>query len=280
MPRPTATIRSACDRSTACLASLNGASGFWRIVAASIGSTPCARAAGAAPRFAASARNAPIWKVTRCGAGPRRRRPRSACPGTPAARRRRAPSFLIAVHVGDERAARAAPRAPGRSRASGRCAAGKTCAGCSGFDQRAQRHARSRPRCSARAPASSTDDHFGRLGRGELRASRVDAGSEHRDLDRLAGLLRRGDRFPRGAIELPVPLFGDDQDHADHPRFVAQLLHQRLRGLGRRAGEHLRLLPLLREIDADDPLRRVAAAAGATLRISFFFAAMMPLSVA
>ena len=31
MPRPTDTIRSACDRSTACFASWNGASGFWRI---------------------------------------------------------------------------------------------------------------------------------------------------------------------------------------------------------------------------------------------------------
>jgi hypothetical protein len=31
MPRPTATMRSACDRSTACFASWNGASGFWRI---------------------------------------------------------------------------------------------------------------------------------------------------------------------------------------------------------------------------------------------------------
>ena len=36
MPRPTATMRSACDRSTACFASWNGASGFWRIAAASI----------------------------------------------------------------------------------------------------------------------------------------------------------------------------------------------------------------------------------------------------
>ena len=31
MPRPTATIRSACDRSTDCLASWNGGSGFSRI---------------------------------------------------------------------------------------------------------------------------------------------------------------------------------------------------------------------------------------------------------
>ena len=36
MPRPTATMRSARLRSTACLASWNGGSGFWRIADASI----------------------------------------------------------------------------------------------------------------------------------------------------------------------------------------------------------------------------------------------------
>jgi hypothetical protein len=35
MPRPTETIRSACDRSTACFACWNGGSGFSRIADAS-----------------------------------------------------------------------------------------------------------------------------------------------------------------------------------------------------------------------------------------------------
>src|SRR5687768_11024443 len=43
---------------------------------------------------------------------------------------------------------------------------------------------------------------------------------------------------------------------ADHPRLVAQLLDQCLRGFGRRAGQHLRLLALLGEMDGDDVLRR------------------------
>ena len=71
MPRPTATIRSACDRSTACFASWNGASGC---LANGRGvDRDGARAvtgAALAPRCAASARNAPIWNVTRCGAAP------------------------------------------------------------------------------------------------------------------------------------------------------------------------------------------------------------------
>ena len=81
MPRPTATMRSACDRSTACFASLNGASGFWRIFAASIGDRRLVASARAAPpRFTASARNAPIWNVDDCGAGPTARRRRCSLP--------------------------------------------------------------------------------------------------------------------------------------------------------------------------------------------------------
>ena len=52
MPRPTATIRSACERSTACFASWNGASGFWRIVdGVDRDVDACATGAAAAPRF-------------------------------------------------------------------------------------------------------------------------------------------------------------------------------------------------------------------------------------
>ena len=70
MPRPTATMRSAWVRSTACFASWNGASTSWRIVPGSIVTGKAATGAGAAPRFRASGRNAPIWKLTKCGAGP------------------------------------------------------------------------------------------------------------------------------------------------------------------------------------------------------------------
>ena len=57
------------------------------------------------------------------------------------------------------------------------------------------------------------DDDLRDVGGGELRRGRVDARPEHRDPDRSAGLLRRGDRLPRGAIQLPVALLGDDEDH-------------------------------------------------------------------
>ena len=59
MPRPTATIRSACDRSTACLASWNGASAFCRTppasmptAAAAIGAAALALLSGVGPERA------------------------------------------------------------------------------------------------------------------------------------------------------------------------------------------------------------------------------------
>ena len=52
MPRPTDTIRSAWDRSTACRASWNGASGFCRIAAASTATASARTGAGDVPRAA------------------------------------------------------------------------------------------------------------------------------------------------------------------------------------------------------------------------------------
>ena len=56
-------MRAACDRSTACFASLKGGSGRWRIRPASISIAALTIGAAAAPRAAPSARNAPIWQV-------------------------------------------------------------------------------------------------------------------------------------------------------------------------------------------------------------------------
>ena len=48
---------------------------------------------------------------------------------------------------------------------------------------------------------------------GELLRHAVHVRSEDGDLDRPAGLLRRGDGLPAGAIEHALPLFRDDQNH-------------------------------------------------------------------
>ena len=99
-------MRSACDRSTACFASWNGASGFCANRRRVDGRPSSARTgAGAAPRAAWSARNAPIWNVTKCGAGPCGTTSAVSLPwnigrtnaGSP-------PAALTPVHVGDERA--------------------------------------------------------------------------------------------------------------------------------------------------------------------------------
>ena len=105
MPRPTATIRSACDRSTACLASLNGASGFWRIVDRvdrDVRRLHRGRG-GAAVRHGVGAERADLERdeVRRRAGGLRRRR--SACPGTRARVDRPAVLRLQRDDVGDER---------------------------------------------------------------------------------------------------------------------------------------------------------------------------------
>ena len=106
MPRPTATMRSACDRSTACRASWNGASGCCRIATASIATRERAHGRGGrSPRATASARNAPIWNDDEV----RRRSQRHDVGGQLALEHRprergAPPSRLMRVHVGDERA--------------------------------------------------------------------------------------------------------------------------------------------------------------------------------
>ena len=126
------------------------------------------------------------------------------------------------------------------------------------------------------------DDDFRDAGGGELRRDAHPRRRRARHLERAAGLLRRRNRFPRRAIDATVTLFGNDEHHgcitlASSRRRLTELP----RRFGRRAGNHLRLLAFLRKVHAENPLRRLSrAAAGATLRISFFFAAMIPLRVA
>jgi hypothetical protein len=69
MPRPTDTIRGACVRSIACLASQNGGSGFCRTSIGSVHSM-VAMSTGVSDIATLSARKAPIWTVTKCGVGP------------------------------------------------------------------------------------------------------------------------------------------------------------------------------------------------------------------
>ena len=65
------------------------------------------------------------------------------------------------------------------------------------------------------------------------------------------------------------------------PRFLAKPADQLFRRFGRRAGDHLRLLALFGHVEADDLLlSRLADAGAQAFRISFFLAAMIPLSVA
>ena len=69
MPRPTATMRSACDRSTAALASWNGGSAVWRSAPASMRDGLRGHRRPAAARGGVGA-EAPIWNDTQV-----RRRP-------------------------------------------------------------------------------------------------------------------------------------------------------------------------------------------------------------
>jgi hypothetical protein len=117
-------------------------------------------------------------------------------------------------------------------------------------------------------------------GRRELARHGVEGVAGDRNLQRPARLLCRGDRFPRRAIQGAAALLGDDQ-HAHWITLASsRKLHDQLpRDVGRRAGQQLGLLSPFPAGRA----RRSAASAGrpgaAALRISFFFAAMMPLSV-
>ena len=159
-------------------------------------SDACAPAAAPRPSSTASARNAPIWNVTRCGAadaatsalqlalehrphvdvasGPRldRRDVGHERPAQPRGQRRREVARLIRVR--EEHAGR-------------RFGCSISAASASDVAVGA---------CSPPSAGVVDDDHFGDGRGGSSGATRIDAGPEHGDLDRAAGLLRRGDRFP------------------------------------------------------------------------------------
>ena len=70
-----------------------------------------------------------------------------------------------------------------------------------------------------------------------------------------------------------------------HPHFVAQLVHQLLRNIGRRAIQELGLLRLLRHVEALDLLQvfaegRAFISSKLTFLMGLFLACLMPISVA
>ena len=250
MPRPTETMRSACDRSTACLASWNGASGFCRIAAASTVDVERAHRRGRrALRAAWSARIRADLERDEM----RRRALRHDVGGELALEHRprrtpcRAVAVLIAGDVGDERAIEArrqlrreVARLVGVRQQHDATATAAPIAACSAAVKPSGVYGSS--------AACSTRDDFLRPARRRARRRRLRRRRPARATaigapDRLRQLLRAGDRFPRRAIQLAVALLGNDENHAQiDPRFVAQLPHQLLRGFGRRPVDHLRLL--------------------------------------
>ena len=69
MPRPTETMISACERSTACLASLKELPGWVRITPSAISTLHSLnRGSGAAVLHLVSAISAPLWKLANHGA--------------------------------------------------------------------------------------------------------------------------------------------------------------------------------------------------------------------
>src|SRR5688572_26238017 len=125
-------------------------------------------------------------------------------------------------------------------------------------------------------------NHLGHGGGGQLAGRSRHPLPRDRDLHRhrAAGqLLRRRDGFPAGAIELAVFLFGDDENH----RTLASSRSRLTSSFAASPGEPPIITVCLAFCGAYSAVifcRAAPAAAGATLAISFFFAAMMPLSVA
>ncbi len=236
MPRPTATIRSACDRSTACLASWNGASGFWRIVDGVDGDARRRHGRGAMPP------------------SPRRRRGRrrsgSSRGAAPAPCGHDVGHELALEHRARERGG-AVHRADGRDvgdegAVEARGQRGREVARLVGVRQQ---HVRRRParRSPAAAPARTRRACRRRARRPPRRPLRprrpapvprprrrrpVPATTTFTGAPR-GHLLRGGDRFPAGAIELAVLLFGDDENH----RTRASSRRRRTNSLAASAGE-------------------------------------------
>src|SRR5207249_12080808 len=103
---------------------------------------------------------------------------------------------------------------------------------------------------------------------------------DERQLSGRAELLRGGDRLPRRPIQFSIPLFGDDQNH-----HITRASSRSLRtsSFAASAAEPPMLcvfLALSGRYRLTIFSRGEADAGALTLRISFFLAAMMPLSVA
>src|SRR5262249_25395559 len=123
--------------------------------------------------------------------------------------------------------------------------------------------------------------------RGEFRRHSGDIRAQNKNTDRLIALcgsqlLRAGDRLPRGAIELSGALL---TDHENHWITLASSLRTLTSSLAASAGDPEIMCVFLAFSGGYSARMRVfvaaAAAAGSgDLRISFFFAAMIPLSVA
>ena len=212
MPRPTATIRSACDRSTACLASWNGASAFCRTTLASMRDGGGGDRRGRAPLLhGVGAEGADLHRDEV------RRRSIEDHVGDQLALEHRARERRLSVRlahrddIGDERAIEAR-----RQRR-------REVAGLVGVRQHHERrrllrhqrrgrvHERIR-RVEAEQRVLDRDD-FGHRGRRQLAGDAGDRLAEHRNLHRQAAagqLLRGGHGLPARAIELAVLLFRND----------------------------------------------------------------------
>ena len=229
MPRPTETMRSACERSTACsrfrerrlglLADRGGVDRHRRARAIGAGAAPRCRRVGAERadlerdevRRRAGGRD--VGAQLALEHRPREDRP-SSC-------------RLTRDDVGDERRARGAPRAPARSRASGRCAAGRRAPALLRAITRCERRDVAVGRVVAPARRVDDDDLLDRRG-GEL-AARLAPTPAPSTATRIGppACCAAAIGFPRRAVQRAVALLGDHQNHHDHPRVVAQLRDQR-----------------------------------------------------
>ncbi len=213
IPRPTATMRSACERSTACFASRNGGSGFWRIAAASMRGSIVCTSAGVAPRTAASARNAPIWKVASVGVVPRVATSASSRPWKTGRTNNRRPSCVL-VATQSVTSARSKPRRERRrevARLIGVRQEDERRPGLSD-ELRERGHVRV-ARVGGQRRRGDRQDLLDARG-GELGGERRVVGPEKCDVDRRATrLLRRGNDFPGRPVEHAALLFRDDENH-------------------------------------------------------------------
>ena len=248
-------MRSACDRSTACFASWNGASGFCRIAAASIDRADASDRRRPAPRVDRPAERADLERHEH---GARRGTTSAVSLPWNIGRTKVAPATgaLDRRDVGDERA-RAAPRASARSRASDRCAAAARTTATPLVDDRRQRLRCSRPAYTARARRARRATPRDVAAAGQLaRTAPADASPpDAAAIGRPApGLLRR--RSSPTSRDSACP------SRCSAMTRITAITRASSRSRGPApwpprpavAIDHLRLLPLLGSVEADDRL--------------------------